>query len=586
MATKSTAMKPTTTTVVRDWINLRNERAHTRESQATKDRIGSILNFIGLPYQDRGQISEQSSGPGSRWKYYTLETEPELIDTVMGAPQFGSNANGMYYVFCLWEDARPDRISAIRQIRNLSQGSQNAVIILYLNALTDSERHDIRRLSCAEDMTFLILDEILFEFIARLEGDRFRAFLGCTLPYSAANPYNPATNMGLSVPPEMFYGRERLALELATMRNGTSIVFGGRQLGKTALLKRVQEAFTDPDLRRFAWFIDLKTEGYVMGADPSLAKDPQDIFKILHKDFVTNGILKSNTAGVDESNIRSSIEDAFRQQQQLQVLAMFDEADAFLQFDLDTGFQAVEAMRGLMNTTDNRFKVVFAGLHNVQRLAQRPNSPLSNLGYNRHSPRRGGIGPLNDYEAKQLIEQPFEMLGLRFKPLVVSKILSYTNRHPSLIQFFCHELIRTVRLSNSSGSPSFEIGIDEVDRVYRSPAIQKGIKSRFEATFVLDPRYHVISLTMIFYQDRPTEKWSVQRIREHCESCCPLTFDTDTLSEVEMESLLNELVGLGILAQDGADYRIRSSLIAQMFGNEIEIAQTLDRLTAAEPYEG
>ena len=233
-----------------------------------KDRIGSILNFIGLPYQDRGQISEQSSGPGSRWKYYTFEADPELIDTVMGAPQLGSNANGMYHVFCLWEDARPDRISAIRQIRNLSQGTQNAVIILYLNALTDSERHDIRRLSCSEEMTFLILDEILFEFIARLEGDRFRAFLGCTLPYSYANPYNPVTHTGLSVPLEMFYGRERLALELTTMRNGTSIIFGGRQLGKTALLKRVQEEFTDPDMRRFAWFIDLKTEGYVMGADP------------------------------------------------------------------------------------------------------------------------------------------------------------------------------------------------------------------------------------------------------------------------------------------------------------------------------
>ena len=176
------------------------------------------------------------------------------------------------------------------------------------------------------------------------------------------------------------------------------------------------------------------------------------------------------------------------------------------------------------------------------------------------------------------------MLGFRFKPLVVSKILSYTNRHPSLIQFFCHELIRTVRLSNSSGSPPFEIGIDVVDRVYRSPVIQNGIKSRFELTFVLDPRYHVISLTMIFYQERPTEKWSVQRIREHCESCCPLTFDSDNLSEALLESLLNELVGLGILAQDGTDYRIRSSLIAQMFGNEVEIAQTLDQLTAAEPY--
>ena len=586
MVNTSTEVEPTAETAIRDWINLRNERAHTRQSQATKDRIGSVLNFIGLPFQSRGQISEQGSGPGSRWKYYTFEVHPELIDSVKGAPQLGSNANGMYYIFCLWEDARPDRIGAIRQIKSLAQGSQNAVIILYLSALTVSERQDIRRLSCAEDMAFLVLDEILFEFIARAEGDRFRAFLNCTLPYSASNPYNPATNMGLSVPMEMFYGRGRLASELATMRNGTSIVFGGRQLGKTALLKRVQEDFTQTDLHRYAWFIDLKAEGYVLGTDANSYKDSQDIFEVLHREFAMSGIVRGNRRATDHNHIRSSIQDAFSEQPQLQVLAMFDEADAFLQSDSKNGFQAVEAMRGLMNVTDNRFKVVFAGLHNVQRYAQIPNNPLYNLGYNRNSPRRGGIGPLDDHEAKRLIEQPFEILGFRFRPLVVSKILSYTNRHPSLIQFFCHELIRTVRLSNSSGSPPFEIGIDDVDRVYRSPIIQKGIKSRFEATFVLDPRYYVISLTMIFYQERPTEKWSVQNIREHCESCCPLTFDAEHLDDGELESLLNELVGLGILAQDGADYRMKSSLIAQMFGNEDEISRTLEQLTAGEPYGG
>ena len=56
----------------------------------------------------------------------------------------------------------------------------------------------------------------------------------------------------------------------------------------------------------------------------------------------------------------------------------------------------------------------------------------SNLGFNPNSPRRGGIGPLSDHEARNLVEQPFSLLGFRFEPLVVDKILSYTNRHPSL----------------------------------------------------------------------------------------------------------------------------------------------------------
>ena len=118
-----------------------------------------------------------------------------------------------------------------------------------------------------------------------------------------------------------------------------------------------------------------------------------------------------------------------------------------------------------MANTNNRLQGGFAGLHNVQRFANRPNNPFPNLGYNRNTPRRGGIGPLRDYEARNLVQQPFNLLGFKFEPLVVDKILSYTNRHPSLIQFFCHELIRAYRRSNADRNPPFEIDVENVDRV-------------------------------------------------------------------------------------------------------------------------
>ena len=48
--------------------------------------------------------------------------------------------------------------------------------------------------------------------------------------------------------------------------------------------------------------------------------------------------------------------------------------------------------------------------------------------------------------------------------------------------------------------------------------------------------------------------------------------------------MLNELIGLGVLAQDDDSYRMRSSLIGQMFGSVDEINHTLGELEAAEPY--
>ena len=568
-----------------DWEALKREQPHTRRSGASKDRIGRVLGFLGLPFRNNRDIAFLDQAPsGNRWLHCTLETEPHSVNTVMGAPQFASRANGRYDVFCLWEDAQPHRIIGNPFIQRAAKDDRRAVIVLYLNALTPAERRDIRRQSCEKELTVLIVDDALLAYLSQHSDERFKALLETSLPFTAANPYNSETlGWGARVAPEMFYGRDQLAQDLAA-RGGTSLVFGGRQLGKTALLRHVEERVSDPDLKRFAWFIDLKEMGYVPEAKD--AKDTIEMYQSLHNLFRQNNILGRDANGDTYELMRQDLLDAFNSDSDLQVLVMFDESDAFLQADSDSGSPVVEALRALMDNTGNRFKVVFAGLHNVQRFANRPNNPFLNLGFNPNSPRRGGIGPLADREARNLVVEPFHLLGFRFQPLVVDKILSYTNRHPSLIQFFCHELIQSYRRSNSDREPPFSIGIEDVDRVYQSqsPNIQEGIKRRFEETFKLDPRYHVIALTMILEQDRPTENWSLNGLRSSCQEYCPLTFDPDHLDELELTSLLNELIGLGVLAEDGTSYRMRSSLIAQMFGSEDEVIQALDDLEADEPY--
>ena len=580
---------------VKSWIALKQDiLPHNRAAGPATQHVGNVLRFLGLPLHNRRpQLENQGKDQNNRWVHFILTVDPKAIDGVKGAPLFGSQSKGTYHVFCLWEDARPDRIRQNADIRRLARGSENAVIVLYFNALTEAERQDIRRDSWENGITLAILDEILLEYLSRSDGgtaspvgSRFRDFLAATLPYAASNPYNPETSgWGARVPPEMFYGRDELASSVIKMRDGTSILFGGRQLGKTALLRYVEENFSHLGENHFAWFIDLKDRGFVSVSSPGAAKESSEIFKIIHEHFCSAGILTSLGRDGDLDQVRQDILAAFRNDQQLQVITMFDEPDAFLQLDSAGGSTAVESMRALMNATSSRFKVVFAGLHNVQRFAGRPNNPFPNLGFNPNRPRRGGIGPLKDHEARQLVEQPCGLLGFRFQPLVVDKILSYANRHPSLLQFFCHQLIQTWRGTHPDAVPPFVIGIDDVDRVYRTNSIQEGIRRRFEETFKLDPRYHVIALTMIYCQDRPTQKWSLDEIRANCQYCCPFTFDTENLEDLELRSLLNELIGLGILAEDDDSYRMRSSLIPQMFGSTTEIERMLEELEASEPFD-
>lgn len=569
--------------LVNDWEQLRDELAHTRTSKASKGRIGRVLEFLGLPFRNDRDITFLKDVPsGNRWLHCVLDLDPRSLSGAKGAPQFASRTNGKYHVFCLWEDARPDRITGNHVIKRTAEDSRNAVIVLYLNALTATERRDLRRESCELGLTALVVDNVLMAYLTESRGNRYKKLLETSLPFTAANPYNSETlGWGARVAPEMFYGREGLARELAA-RDGTSLVFGGRQLGKTALLRHVEESVSDANLRRFAWFIDLKELGYVFESETP--KDPYDIYGSIHTLFRSDHILGPGASGNTSEQMRQEIIDAFEIDRDLQVLVMFDESDAFLEADWSSGSAVVESLRALMDNTSNRFKVVFAGLHNVQRFANRPNNPFPNLGFNPNHPRRGGIGPLADHEARNLVLEPCRLLGFRFQPLVVDKILSYTNRHPALIQFFCHELIRSHRSSNPDGEPPFSVGIEDVDRVYLTASIREGMKRRFEETFKLDPRYHVIALTMILDQKRPTESWTVDRLRLHCQSYCPLTFDDEQLDDLELASLLNELIGLGVLAEDGSSYRIRSSLIAQMFGTEEEVMQTLVTLETNEPY--
>ena len=578
MSSPAATLDPETERLLEDWENLKKAIPRDRILNPSRDRIGRILSFLGLPYRHQSELALERQGRSAAWLHFGFETD---VQSVRGAPQFGSQADGKYDIFCIWEQGRPDRITSNRRLREFASDERNAVIVFSLGPLTLEERHDIQRESWTNGLTLLVVDEVLLAHVARHGGDRFRRFLELSLPFTAANPYNPeTTGWGARVAPEMFYGRQRLESEIRLMRGGTSLVFGGRQLGKTALLQHVQMGSHDREQRRFAWFIDLKAKGYVPGA----AKDPQDLFEVLHSQFREDGILADSGNGHGPDHARQDILNAFGRDKSLQVLAMFDESDAFLRGDWGSGSPVVESLRDLMNATENRFKVVFAGLHNVQRFASPANNPFPNLGFNPETPRRGGIGPLEDREARNLVEEPLHLLGFRFEPLVVDRILSYTNRQASLVQFFCHELILTYRQQNLDRHPPFQIGIADVENVYRKPDIQGGIKRRFEATFDLDSRYHVIALTMIFEQTHPTQGWSLCRLRSHCRSYCPQTFDEGFLSDEEMESLLNELIGLGILTKDGKEYRMRSRLIAQMIGTEDDVLDELIKLREGEPY--
>ena len=247
-----------------------------------------------------------------------------------------------------------------------------------------------------------------------------------------------------------------------------------------------------------------------------------------------------------------------------------------------------DRLKGLMDRTERRFKVVFAGLHNVQRTTKLANHPLAHFG------EPICIGPLLDdgqwKEARRLIEDPLACAGYQFEPKdLVTRILSQTNYYPSLIQLYCTHLLRHLLAKdfNPNKTPPFEITSSHVEEVYRSRQLREGIRDRFIWTLQLDHRFHVIALSIALYRSDALA-WgsgglSVDRIFRDASTWWPEGF-TDLTSEDAFRSLLDEMVGLGVLRENGQGrYALRSPNVAFLVGNEEEISRNLEEYADRKP---
>ena len=544
---------------LKSWHQLKRQQDHTK---AAHRHIPALLAYLGF------HLSEKESAVSVKnhdrdWLH--CQVDASASDLARPIPQLGSQAHGRYNVVCLWDRPGAGAIGAF--LRDLGLDTKT-VIIFFLGRLTDRRRRDIAARARERELALIVLDEILLIFLAKFEDTRLPTFLRCSLPYAALNPYTPF--QAGNVPPEMYYGRDRMVRQL--QNEGSCIVFGGRQLGKSALLRQVEREFHEPDLEQFAWVEDIKLVG-----DPITGEQPAQLWIKLRDGFKKHSLIRDSITATQPDNIIKHIQNAMDESPQRRVLILFDEADHFLDIDARENFQVVERLRTLMQRTQSRFKVVFTGLHDVQRFNNIANQPLAHFGQNLL------VGPLEAGPARQLVREPLETLGYRFvDETTVLKVLSYTNYHPGLIQYFCYELVRRLQAKRSSSGPPYKVSSDDVEAVYRSPQARQVIRERLDWTLALDLRYQCIAWAMVYEQkearDSYVRPFSVAELLKLAQEWWPQGF-----KEVDIEGLrglLGEMVGLGILVRNLENhYLLRSPNLVRLMGTEEDIENRLLELS-------
>ena len=540
-------------TLLEAWHTLSTKR------RVDKPALEELLQRLGFRVR---KIVTDPSGRG--WPRADLETEPIQDRAVCPSRQFGSEAGGRYRVLLNWEQPADESISRLVGIE-----AGVPTMVLHFGRLGPG-REKLRKLAISTHRLFLVVDYSLLLFLAARPSGRLAGLFRCTVPFTSAVPY--ATTSGV-VPPELFYGREYERRNIID-RFGACFIYGGRQLGKTALLRRVEHDFNRSSTAHVAKWIDLRVNeiGYARG--------PRDIWPLLQRDLVRLGVV-SRRSELDPENRRqvdsflNQVRKWLDEQKDRRLLLLLDEADAFLERDAKTDFSESARLKGLMDETERRFKVVIAGLHNVLRTTRQTNHPLAHFG----DPIRVGAMLSNGEwrQAQALVREPLQAVGCRFtRDDLSTRILAQTNYYPSLIQIYGAELVR--RLRDSTKTFPYEIGDEDIDAAYGSPELRSAMRERFFLTLQLDQRYEVIAYALVFELDQGADLGrGLERgeIADAAKAWWPAGFE---MTDVEFNMLLHEMEGLGVLrSTEPGRYTLRNPNILLLLGSRDDVENALNK---------
>ena len=477
------------------WRQLKTAKRGSQH-EAFRARVADVLRMLGLVPRPHPWLQEISRTRRSGFATFKVRAAPLGGSYV---PSLGTLANQTYDLTLVWDAVTPMRLMDFIEESRRTQAN----IILYFNTLDPAQRLMLRRqtrYNGGKGFSPVVIDEPVIAWLSTRREPGWRFTQRVTLPFTTINPYTPFA--AGEVPDEVFVGREaeRQAIEDPT---GSMFVYGGRQLGKSALLRRVERLFTESmpgqqaGAGHVAVYLDLKALSI------GEAQEPAALWTVLAQRLQDRGVLSlrpGRAVGPDE--VIQQVTQWLNSDDGNRLLLLLDEADNFLTADSQAGrsdvggeFPTLQHLKGLMAASSRRFKAVLAGLHQVQRFHDSSNTPVAH----------GGddilVGPLGSRDAYHLVVDPMTALGYEFEsPDVVWRLLLLTNYQASLVQIVCEALVKELsRRDLPGGGGRIVVTGGDVESVYAKRDVRDLIVQRFRWTINLDSRYRVIALVVALH---------------------------------------------------------------------------------------
>ena len=510
----------------------------------------NIKRFLNpLLYQMNILDVAQIGTPNEGHVVVRLEAQ-EKIEHTHPIADFGTRilAGGLDIFFLGGNKEARSYFDMIRTV--IGKATGHAAIFLVNSAMTLSARRQLVSMIWHElrsTVPVLVLDRALALYVAEHSKEqRWNVMLQCAIPFAMIKPYTE--NSSAQQPPEMFVGRVEELRRLKTFdQDGCILVYGGRQLGKSAILYRVEQEVHKPKESIYAVYCSIK--------DMNAAEAVRHIVLSMRRKNVPD--VEHISLEASWSDMCFGINVILTEHPEMKIMLLIDESDILLGKDKETNYSALSAIKRVQDALGNRFKYVFAGLHNVMRLHH--NEALAN---NSDMPKMGfiNIKPLDYAEAETLLKKPLSYMGFMFneseeQQALISMILSTTNYYPGLIHYYCASLLNTFGDGHTEPAPSkppYELDNKLILKLLQKKEFMEQTKQKFMMTLGIDKDEHqyysILAYLMAYCYDENESQVNGVSVDEICEAA-EMT-DITVISKLEstqVETLLDELCELNIL---------------------------------------
>jgi hypothetical protein len=245
-----------------------------------------------------------------------------------------------------------------------------------------------------------------------VEADAVRLLIRQMAQQIKVTRISPYQTRGGVARPSSFFGREALLSRVVLREPGNYLLVGGRQLGKTSLMKAIERRLRE---------------------HPQLA--------CVYVSLRDHRLLPRLAAACElpgDASLDAIVAQLSRLHGGKRLLLLIDEADPFFRHDAAHGYRELSALRAI--SEEGRCHFLLAGFWDLYSAAALEyQSPLRNFG------EVITVGALEPDACRDLATVPLALLNLRFAdPALVERLIEASGRRANLVAILCQECLEAL----------------------------------------------------------------------------------------------------------------------------------------------